>query len=119
MVKPDPSTVEKVKEELASYTDEMKKKMKKAVEMNVALADTIKRYTENIVVDARDFSLSFLPEKVQQHVINMNKEALLALVAVLEQGISTLEKPSRDEGVISTLETPATSEKPKKTEAKA
>ncbi|MBW2997478.1 hypothetical protein KY349_04025 [Candidatus Woesearchaeota archaeon] len=102
--------IDKVKEELDSYAAKIKETMTKAVMMNIELAQTVKNYTEDFAVHARDLSLSFLPEKLQQHVINMNKEALRAIIAVLEEGVNTLERPGNKEEA-------SASETPEKTES--
>lgn len=71
------------------------KKLRDNLNLSKERGEMFRKYSEKLAVDARDFSLSFLPEKTQKHIINMNREALLAVQSVIEQGVITLDKPSQ------------------------
>ena len=58
-------------------------------------SEKIKRYLRSLVTDARNFSLSFLPEKTQRHILNMNKEALRILKSIIEKGENLLGEPKK------------------------
>jgi hypothetical protein len=55
----------------------------------------LREEAENIAVDVRDFSLSFLPDATQTHVVNLNREALLTAQSLINYGLSVLDKPSK------------------------
>jgi hypothetical protein len=88
--KVDPSEKKKVKEGISYYAKNLKEKLK----LDKSSGERFRKYTEDMAVNARDFSLSFLPEETQKHVLNMNREALLALQSVIEKSVATLDKPA-------------------------
>jgi hypothetical protein len=89
--KPTATEKKTVKKGIEGYAKSLQEKLT----LKKETGEKFRKYTENLAVDARDFSLSFLPEKTQKHILNMNREALLALQSVIEQGVTTLDKPAQ------------------------
>jgi hypothetical protein len=70
---------------------------KDKVKLDSKSAEKLKEYAENLATDAQNFSMSFLPEETQKHIINMNKEALLAIKSIIDEGENFLGKPKKPE----------------------
>jgi len=93
--KVSPEEKKKIKEGIEYYTKNIAKNLSQKIKLDTKSGERLRMYAESLAVDARDFSLSFLPEKTQKHVVNMNKEALLVLQSLLERGVSILERPRK------------------------
>lgn len=50
---------------------------------------------EDLALNLRDFSLSFMPEATQSHVISMNREALLTAQSLINSGLSVLDRQAK------------------------
>jgi pyruvate/2-oxoglutarate dehydrogenase complex dihydrolipoamide acyltransferase (E2) component len=90
-----PKETPDVKEAIGKYTDKLAKELGEKMKLDTKTGEKMRTTAENFAVDVRDFSLSFLPESTQKHVVNMNREALLTAQSLINNGLSVLERTGK------------------------
>ena len=79
---------QKVKAGIECYA----KKLRENLKLDAKSGARAREYVRDMAKDAQNFSMGFLPEETQRHVTNLEKEALLVLKSIIDEGMSFLEK---------------------------
>ncbi|MBW3000059.1 hypothetical protein KY339_05295 [Candidatus Woesearchaeota archaeon] len=79
---------QKVKKGIESYA----KRLRENLKLYAKSGERAREYVRDMAKDVQNFSMGFLPEETQKHVTNLEKEALLILKSVIDEGMDFLEK---------------------------
>jgi hypothetical protein len=82
------SNDDKIKARVDKITEEIKSKLK----IDKELAKKIKGYSESVAENTSSLLLSVVPSETQKHLLNSQKEALLAAQSLINIGIKSIEK---------------------------
>jgi hypothetical protein len=82
------SEKKEVKKGIESYT----KRLRESLKLDAKSGERAREYVRDMAKDAQNFSMGFLPEETRRHVTNLEKEALLILKSVVDEGLDFLEK---------------------------